>query len=271
MKQRIYLDNNATTGLDPRVLEAMLPELSTTPNNPSSVHYFGQQAKADLSQARETIATFLGVKSQEIIFTSGGTESMNLLLRGFFPSDVNGHAITSNVEHSCVYQTLKHLEERGLEVDFLPAGLFGAIMPDQVKAAIRPNTRFIVLTAASNETGVKTRSERNWPNRTGCRYPSHRRRGRVARQGAIYRASRDCRHGFFWSQDSCAKRHRLCVCSILFKTLSSDHRRLPRAQSPRRHPKPSWHHRSCQSHFTAQNRTSPCNPSHGRAPRQIRV
>ena len=155
MKQRIYLDNNATTGLDPRVLEAMLPELSTTPNNPSSVHYFGQQAKADLSQARETIATFLGVKSQEIIFTSGGTESMNLLLRGFFPSDVSGHAITSNVEHSCVYQTLKHLEERGLEVDFLPAGLFGAIMPDQVKAAIRPNTRFIVLTAASNETGVK--------------------------------------------------------------------------------------------------------------------
>lgn len=155
MKQRIYLDNNATTGVDPRVLEAMLPELSTTPNNPSSVHYFGQEAKARLSQARETIASFLGVKPQEIIFTSCGTESMNLLLRGFFSDNVSGHAITSNVEHACVYQTLKHLQERGLEVDFLPAGLFGAVMPDQIKAAIRPNTRFIALTAASNETGVK--------------------------------------------------------------------------------------------------------------------
>ncbi len=153
--KRIYLDNNATTGVDPRILNSMLPELSAIPNNPSSVHYFGQEAKSRLNQARETIAAFLGVKPQEIIFTSGGTEAMNLLLRGFFPKEVSGHAITSNVEHACVFQTLKHLEERGLQVDYLPAGLFGAVMPDQIKAAIRPNTRFIALTAASNETGVK--------------------------------------------------------------------------------------------------------------------
>lgn len=155
MQKRIYLDNNATTGLAPEVLEAMLPEFTSTPNNPSSVHFFGQEAKKRLHNSRETIAAYLKVKPQEILFTSGGTEAMNLLLRGFFSKEVTGHVITSNVEHSCVYKTLKVLQEKGLEVTFLPAGLTGAISADQVKAALKPQTRFITVTAVSNETGIK--------------------------------------------------------------------------------------------------------------------
>jgi cysteine desulfurase len=155
MKDRIYLDNNATTGVDPRALEAMLPELASVPNNPSSVHFFGQEAKSRLQNSREIIASYLKVKPHEILFTSGGTESMNMLIRGFFSKEVSGHVITSNVEHSCVYNTLKSLQEKGLDVTYLPAGLYGAVSADQVQAAIKPNTRFITLTAASNETGVK--------------------------------------------------------------------------------------------------------------------
>jgi cysteine desulfurase len=155
MKKRIYLDNNATTGIDPIVLESMLSELNSTPGNASSIHFFGQEAKNRLQNSRALIASYLNVKPHEIFFTSGGTESMNMLIRGFFPKEISGHAITSNVEHSCVYKTLKSLQEKGLDVSFLPAGLLGAVSPEQVKAAIKPNTRFIVLNAVSNETGIK--------------------------------------------------------------------------------------------------------------------
>ncbi len=155
MSTKIYLDNNSTTGIDPRVLEAMLPELSLTPGNPSSIHSFGREAKNRLSKSRETIAAFLKVKPGEIVFTSSGTEAMNLLLRGLFPGLVSGHAISSDVEHSCVYKTLLDLGQKGLDVSFLPAGLIGAITPDAIKEAIRPNTRFIALIAVNNETGIK--------------------------------------------------------------------------------------------------------------------
>jgi cysteine desulfurase len=155
MKDRIYLDHNATTGVDPRVLEAMLPELTSLPHNPSAIHFFGQEAKNRLQRSREIIASYLRVKPHEIFFTSGGTESMNLLIRGFFPNEVSGHVITSNIEHSCVDKTLKSLQERGLKVTFLPAGLTGAVSADQVQAAIQPDTRFIILSAVNNETGVK--------------------------------------------------------------------------------------------------------------------
>ncbi len=155
MNKRVYLDNNGTTGIDPRVLEAILPELSSTPSNPSAIHYFGQEAKRRLQNARASIAAFFNVERHEVIFTSGGTEGMNLLLRGFFPKEVSGHAITSNVEHSCVYNTMHALEEKGLSVSYLPAGLLGAVSPHQVKEAIRPDTHFIVLAAVNNETGIK--------------------------------------------------------------------------------------------------------------------
>ncbi len=153
--KRIYLDNNATTGVDPRVLEAMLPHLSATPGNPSSYHYFGQEAKRHLQSARESIAAFFQVKPHEVIFTSGGTEAMNLMLRGFFPGPVSGHAIASNIEHSCVHSTLTDLEKKGLEVSYLQAGLLGAVRPEEIQKAIRSDTRFIALIAVNNETGVK--------------------------------------------------------------------------------------------------------------------
>ena len=131
-----------------------MEELNAPPSNPSSVHFFGQMAKARLSKARSAIASHLKVKPTEVVFTSGGTESMNLLIQGFCSKEP-GHIITSNIEHSCVYQTLKKLQEKGWEVTYVPAGSFGAVTPSQIEEAIKPNTRLIVLSSANSETGVK--------------------------------------------------------------------------------------------------------------------
>lgn len=157
--KRIYLDNNATTPLDPRIKDSLLTELTQLIGNPSSSHFFGQQVKARLVQARNSIAAFLRVKSNEIIFTSGGTEGINMVMRGIFGLNPSGHLITSNVEHSSVRATAKQLEQNGCEVSYLSPGLWGAVSPDAVKAAIRPNTKLIVLMAVNNETGVKTAIE----------------------------------------------------------------------------------------------------------------
>lgn len=148
--KRIYLDNNATTAPDPRVLSAMR-EHETLPSNPSSAHSFGREARAKLLKARQTIAQFLNVLPQELIFTSGGTESLNTVVRGLLQK---GHILSSNVDHSALYNTLQSL--KGFDISYLHAGLWGAIQPDQIKSAIRPDTRLIALTAVNNETGVKT-------------------------------------------------------------------------------------------------------------------
>lgn len=147
----IYLDNNATTQPDPRVVKAMSHHLRHGGGNPSSVHAQGRAARSELSQARRTIASYLNVKPAEIIFTSSGTEGANMLLHGLIPK--GGHLITSSVEHSCVYATIQAMER---ETTFLTPGLFGAIAPEAVRAAIRPDTRLIALMAVNNETGVKT-------------------------------------------------------------------------------------------------------------------
>lgn len=141
----IYLDNNATTQILPEVLEAMLSELKGPPSNPSSTHFFGREAKKKLSAARESIAAYLKVKPQEIFFTSGGTEGLNMLLK-----PAKGHIITSNVEHSAVYKTLKG------DITYLNVGTYGDVTPEAVKAAITDKTTLIVLSAVNNETGVKT-------------------------------------------------------------------------------------------------------------------
>ena len=150
--QRIYLDNNATTALDPRIFKAMLADLNGPPSNPSSVHWYGQQARQLLLKARQTAASYFQAKPEEIIFTSGGTESVNLFLRGL---GVKGHIITSAIEHSCIYRTIQSMESQGLSVTYLPVGLWGAPLPEDLAAAIRPDTRAIALTAANGETGVK--------------------------------------------------------------------------------------------------------------------
>jgi cysteine desulfurase len=154
--RHLYFDNNATTALDPRVKEAMEEAFSPIPFNPSSVHFFGQKAKTLLVQARETISHCLHVKPHELIFTSGGTESMSMLLQGFYALNPGCHIISSNVEHACVYHTLQSLEKKGAQLSYLPAGLWGAIKPSQVEAAITDQTKLIVLMSVNNETGVKT-------------------------------------------------------------------------------------------------------------------
>ncbi len=128
----------------------MLQDLSGPPANPSSVHAFGQRAKGLLLSAREQTARFFNAKPEEILFTSGGTESINYFLRG-----LKGHVISTTIEHSAIYKTLQALESQGLEVTYLPVGLWGAPLPEEIEAAILPQTTAIVLSAANSETGVK--------------------------------------------------------------------------------------------------------------------
>jgi cysteine desulfurase len=155
-RSKIYLDNNATTFLDPSVVSVMVDHLQRQIGNPSSVHSYGQEARNLITKARRQIASYLGTKPHEIIFTSGGTEALNMCIKGFFGNNTQGHVITSSVEHSAVYQTTKYLESQGSDVSFLSPGLLGCITPEAVKAAIRPSTRLIILMAVNNETGVKT-------------------------------------------------------------------------------------------------------------------
>jgi len=147
--QRIFLDNNGTTPLDPLVAEAMVAELQAGPSNPSSIHSFGRAANLRLSLAREKIASYLGVDPQELIFTSSGTESLNLAILGLKPF---GHIITSRIEHAAVFETIAQL---GLPTTYLPVGSKGHIEIDDLKEAISPDTSLIALSAANSETGVK--------------------------------------------------------------------------------------------------------------------
>ena len=155
MHSKIYFDNNATTILAPEVFEAMSQELNAPPSNPSSIHEYGRGAKARLAKARDCIASYLKVKPTEIIFTSGGTESMNLLIQGYCGPLKPGHIITSSIEHSCVQKNLQKLEEKGWKVSYLPASIEGCVSPEQVQQAMEANTHLIVLNAANSETGVK--------------------------------------------------------------------------------------------------------------------
>ncbi len=151
--QRIYLDNNATTAIDPRVAEAMQKELLKPPSNPSSLHFFGQQAKNRLSKAREQVASYCGCKPGEILFMSSGTEAMNFLIRSLAPPSC--HIISSNTEHACVENTLLDLQKKGYEVSFLPSGLTGILTPSSIESAIKKNTQLLVFSAVNSETGVK--------------------------------------------------------------------------------------------------------------------
>lgn len=153
MSKRIYLDNNASAPLIPSVLNACQKELQFLINNPSSSHAFGQEAKARLDSARRKIASYFNVKPHECLFTSSGTESMNTLIKGCLAKK-RGHIITSSVEHSAVYNTLKSLE--GFDVSYLDPGPWGAVQAHQVQEALRPDTCLITLMAVNNETGVKT-------------------------------------------------------------------------------------------------------------------
>ncbi len=153
---RIYLDNNATTALDPLVLEAMQPDLTSIPANPSSIHHFGKEARKRLAKAHHTLADYFNVKPHELIFTSGGTEAINMVLKGFFFLYPQEHIITTALEHSAVFEVIKLFEQRGAQVTYLKTGERGAATPEQVREAIQSDTKMIVLSAANSETGVKT-------------------------------------------------------------------------------------------------------------------
>jgi len=150
--QRVYLDNNATTPVLPEVFEAMRPYFGESFGNASSIHHHGQQTRAAVENARESVADLLGCSSSEVVFTSGGTESDNLAIAGLAkPGD---HVITSSIEHHAVLHAVKHLQETGCEITIVPVDERCLIDPDDVKRALRPNTKLITIMMANNETGV---------------------------------------------------------------------------------------------------------------------
>ena len=152
MVQRIYLDANATTPLLPEVLEAMRPFLVEQFGNASSIHQEGQRARSAVEQARASVARLLGCRPAEIVFTSGGTESDNLAIFGSVKA--GDHVLTSRVEHHAVLHAVERLGDRGVEVEFLPVDAQGVVAVQDVRRALRPNSRFISVMLANNETGV---------------------------------------------------------------------------------------------------------------------
>jgi cysteine desulfurase len=152
MMHRVYLDNNATTPVLPEVFEAMRPYFGEHFGNASSIHHHGQETRAAVESARESVAGLLGCSASEVIFTSGGTESDNLAIAGVVKAGV--HVITSGIEHHAVLHAAKNLEQIGCEVTVLPADGRGLVDPDDVKRGLRPATKLITVMMANNETGV---------------------------------------------------------------------------------------------------------------------
>jgi cysteine desulfurase len=149
---RIYLDNNATTPVLPEVFAAMRPYFDEHFGNASSVHHHGQETRLAVERARESVAALLACQPGEVVFTSGGTEADNLAIFGMVrPGD---HVITSTIEHDAVLNSCKKLESMGCEVTRVPVDGRGLVNPEDVRHALRPNTRLITVMMANNETGV---------------------------------------------------------------------------------------------------------------------
>ena len=154
MNRRVYLDHNASTPVHPEVLQAMLPYFSERFGNPSSVHGFGREARDGMETAREQIAGFLKVSKDEIVFTSGGTESDNLGIKGLAAARGSGHIITSLIEHHAVLRTVETLQEQGFTATYLPVDGLGMVNPDDLKKALRPDTILVSLMGANSEVGT---------------------------------------------------------------------------------------------------------------------
>jgi len=150
--RRVYFDNNATTPVLPEVLQAMQPYFSEHFGNASSIHHHGQETRAAVERARESVASLLGCRSSEIVLTSGGTEGDNLAIFGLVRT--GDHVITSNIEHHAVLNSCKRLQESGCEVSYIQVDGRGLVDPDDVRRALRPNTKLITIMMANNETGV---------------------------------------------------------------------------------------------------------------------
>ncbi|MEO8435913.1 MAG: cysteine desulfurase family protein [Pyrinomonadaceae bacterium] len=154
--RRVYLDHSATTPADPRVVEAMMPYLTQKFGNASSVHYFGQEARAAVDRARREVAQLIGARPNEIVFLSGGTEANNLAIRGLCEAaEPHGrHIITSAIEHPSVRGVCAAMEKRGWEITHLPVYEDGVVRIADVRAALRDDTVLITLMTANNEIGT---------------------------------------------------------------------------------------------------------------------
>ena len=154
---RYYFDHNATTPVAPEVLEAMLPCLREGYGNASSIHSFGQEAHALVERARRQVASLLGCKPGEIVFTSGGTEADNLAVFGTVRASGGGpkHVITSVIEHPAVLHACRRLDENGVEVSYVGVGSAGVVSPEDIRAALRPETVLISIMHTNNELGTE--------------------------------------------------------------------------------------------------------------------
>lgn len=155
----IYLDAQATTPVDPRVLDAMLPYLTGMYGNPHSrTHAYGWESDKAIEQAREHVANLIGADPKEIIFTSGATESNNMSIKGvarfFGRSGKKKHIITCQTEHKCVLDSCRHLQDEGFDVTYLPVGSNGLIDLQQLKDSVRPDTMLVSIMTVNNEIGV---------------------------------------------------------------------------------------------------------------------
>src|SRR5947199_8406250 len=154
MSRHVYLDHNASTPIHPEVVAEMLPYFAEVFGNPSSIHAFGREARDGLDRARERVARFLRVSPQEIVFTSGGTESDNFAVKGLAYARGTGHLITSKVEHHAVLRTCQALEAQGFDVTYVGVDAYGMVDPDDVRRAIRSGTIAISLMHANSEVGT---------------------------------------------------------------------------------------------------------------------
>lgn len=153
---RAYLDYNATTPLDREVLDAMRPFLDESFGNASSIHSAGQQARAAVDRARQSVAALLGAKPSEVVFTSGGTEADNLALFGLVDAsqESHPHVITTTIEHHAVLHSCQALEKKGVAVTYIPVGRDGVVDPEDIRRALRQETILISVMHANNELGT---------------------------------------------------------------------------------------------------------------------
>ncbi|TMQ28173.1 MAG: cysteine desulfurase [Candidatus Rokuibacteriota bacterium] len=154
MSRRVYLDHNASTPVHPEVVAEMLPYFGERFGNPSSVHGFGREARAGVDTARERVARFLGAAPDEVVFTSGGTESDNMALKGIAFARGRGHFITSKIEHHAVLRAAQWLETQGFAVTYVGVDGHGMVDPDEVERALRPDTIGISIMHANSEIGT---------------------------------------------------------------------------------------------------------------------
>src|SRR5579884_2854801 len=153
----VYLDYNATTPVDPAVLDAMLPYLSERFGNPSSAHVYGYEAHAAMDDARRSVANLLGASPDDVLFTGGGSEGDNMAIKGvaFANLDSSPHIIANRAEHPVVLNTLSYLKRRfGVTSTIVPVDRFGMVDPDDIRAAITPQTVLITVMHANNEVGT---------------------------------------------------------------------------------------------------------------------